>query len=47
MTSTETRESQGLPPTVSDPTTLSKIAALVALPMNGDTPKAGRRAGAK
>jgi hypothetical protein len=37
------RKAQGLPPTITDPTTLSKIAALVSMPINGDTPP-GRKA---
>ena len=31
-----TRESQGLTPTVSDPGALAKIAALLAVPLDGD-----------
>jgi len=33
------RKAQGLPPSVTDPTTLSKIAMLISMPVNGDTPQ--------
>jgi len=35
----DTRQNQGLPPTITDPTTLAKIAALISMPINGDTPQ--------
>jgi hypothetical protein len=35
-TLTSTRQTQGLPLTISDPSTLAKIAALISLPLNGD-----------
>ncbi len=38
-----TRQSQGLPATISDPGALAKIAALLALPMSNDAPEEGSR----
>jgi len=46
VTATESsRTQQGLPPTITDPATLAKIAALISMPINSDTPQgAGRKA---
>lgn len=42
------RAAQGLPPTITDPETLRKVAMLVSLPLNGSTPLlAPKKRGAK